>query len=298
MDQSFAHRRTRNVSALRIKPVVAEHPLVEHLCAVVDAHPVHNHPLFSHLQTLAKNRRLVAEQFAILRKGFLGRIFPTMINITELASWAIAHRQYAVLRTALQNLNEESGATTEGNALVFGTPHPVLAEQALNAVAKHVFQLPDITCKQAYDDVRWPDEITQRAVFAHAYQTHPVIASWVQERASGGDNSAHKGMMGELFEVFAALQEHMSPATFESQVVPYFASHLTLEKNNEGLFRQVISASSVEYQHGERAFADLRAYLDTQPLSSEQATALAVAMLNAQTNLFHALLKEIGLYET
>jgi len=218
-------------------------------------HRAFAHPLFREMKWLAERGRMTSAQFELFRASMLARIFLTIPSIAEHAKQAALAGDYEMFATVLRNLCEE-GANGDVSKM-----HPRLAEEAFNAVAHDVFDLPGTTMKAAHDErlpLCRPLQHYKRTV-ARLYQDAPTFASLAQEAASGGDGRT--GMMSDLHALFMAFRPAMAPERFREQVVPYFQDHLALDDDGAPIGD---AASGVECEHGRRALADAVGRIGTE----------------------------------
>ena len=196
------------------------------------------------------------------------------------------HQEYKDLLLVLLDRN---GITYQE----FTQTHRELGELAFNTVGYTVFGLDNVTLKKEYDNPRWDEELKQREVFLQGYRINPILASWLQENASGGSEE-ERGMMGDLFRLPEALQPRIPPEKFETKVLPYYKAHIGIKQNPDGSFKYVFSPSAIEYLHGSRAEKDLLQNTERARDVRETLAPFAVNFYNVQSNLFSRIETEVN----
>ncbi len=248
----------------------------------VMAHPACHHGMFRQLALAAKRGSLTPAQIDQFTRAMMARIYRTIPNIAGLVQAGLLQNDCELARTAMQNLTEEMGDSLT---------HQELAESAFNAL-RQAYDLPAITIAEAHAALSLPDSYAQEQVWLAGYHDFPAIASWLQERASGGDGKARMGMMADLFAVFEASRARIGNDTFRQTVLPYFSAHNKVIEAN-GAFRIGFDVAGIEFQHGQRAEADaLRAFAGLSEEKRQAAAVMANAFLNAQSRLFDAIGQE------
>jgi hypothetical protein len=247
-------------------------------------HPACKHDLFPYMARTAQEGRLTPLQFARYRKGMFSRVFTTVPSIFELGKQAFLKGDYATASTSIQNIKEEGA---EGNIALM---HPLLMQKSFNVLGKAVFGLEPVTMKACYDSPALPEEIIYRHTAEKLYTQHGALVSYMQEFASGGDNSERNpGMMGDMYRLFYHYKDAIPRKIFMQEVRPYFAFHITLDKETH---QQVFKGDAIEFQHGERAREDALRQFST-PEDIEAALPHMLAFLEVQNNLFNAILRHV-----
>ncbi len=264
--------------------------------AEVVKHEACQHKLFSYVAEEAKETGLTPAQFDVFRQGMLSRISPTITSITQLANAAASGHDDQVFITAVQNLIEEGGFEVQDGKIVPGKTHRNLGEQAFNSLAKHAFNLEPVTMKESEEHPRSTKERVYHIVTEHMYEENPVLTSWLQERASGGDGKEQKGMMGDLFELFNAYRSHFPEDSFEKEVLPWFQAHIEVIQHPDLGYQVVLSENSVEYQHGQRAEADIKQYLNLEENDVDSLKKVLIdakMFLDTQADFFNDILDRV-----
>ncbi len=252
---------------------------------MVTSHPACNHNLFSNVTKMAAADKLSGEQMDLFTKAMMARIFRTIPNIAEVIQSSLLSGDNATAKTAMQNLVEEMGGG--------GKTHQQLGEEAFNAL-RAAYSLPPVTMKHAHDEIPLPESYSQEQVWVNCYKNFPVIASWIQETASGGNSRNSMGMMADMFKIFTACQKKIGIEKFHNNVIPYFAAHINIEEKN-GKFYPSFNYNGVEYQHGFRAASDaMREFTKLPPEKRGIIKKTGEAFLNAQSSLFDAI--QLGMF--
>lgn len=252
--------------------------------AQVGAHPACGHKLFSVMAEQAAKGTLNAGQVDIFTRAMMARIYRTMPNIAGLVQTALLNGDGETAHTAMHNLEEEMN--------MGGQTHQQMAQEAFNVLRKG-YGLAPLTMKEAHDAVPLPDSYTQEQLWVSGYRDFPAIASWLQERASGGTSDNQKGMMADMFALFEACRESVGPE-FKTKVLPYFAAHNRIVEE-EGRYRIAFDPSGVEFQHGARAEKDaMREYASLPAEQRGHVETMARAFLDAQDRLFSAIGVQAG----
>jgi len=273
-----------------IKPGMAEaFALLEE---IISTHSASAHPLFTWLTEGAEKTGLTPKQFEIFRSGMFSRINDTTVNISRLQKWALKKGHYDIAHTAVHNIFEESGGLVlEKNRIDFNHTHKEMSEGAFNSLGR-IFDLKPSTMIAEKKNMLFPEQFAQVAIFKYCYKKNAPLASWIQERASGGNGKSQKGMMGDLFGIFSAYQHSIPSHSFKSIILPYFQAHVKIAKDGQGNYNFQFKENSVEFQHGQRARGDATVKFDS-PEQVKQASVFVESMLNAQSALFDRMLEEI-----
>ena len=244
-------------------------------------HTASHHQLFAFMANIIRAKSLTTAQADMFSRCMLARLGTTMPNIAYVLKAVIRDRKFAYARTALQNLTDEMGGTET---------HAEMAERAFNAFRK-AYALPPITIADILKMPILPDVYVQQIVWRDAYKTFPVMASWAQERASGGYSPQKLGMMGDLFQIFSACYEQsiLDGPTFQEEIFPYFRAHCTIEEKN-GTYHIIFDPKATEFLHAQRAEQDAAYEFMTTPKESRTVLVVKVmAFLDAQARLFDAI---------
>lgn len=235
--------------------------------------------LFTYLDEVSSEQGLNPTQFEFYRGVMYRRVHPTILSILEQLKWAFERGDYNTASTAMLNLKEEAA---EG---VASSMHPVLMEKAYNAIGEDIFGLKSQTMIAATKDPILVEEGAYLAMVTQLYKETPIVASWIQEFSSGGDNTpANPGMMGDMYKLFFNYRDKMPVIRFKDYVVPYFKAHIALDPVTQ---RQVFGKKAVEHDHAVRAEEDLLRHLKT-PQDVDRAMLKTQAFLDAQMKLFDA----------
>lgn len=265
-----------------------------------------NHPLFKYMDEQSRSKGLTSEQFRIFRDSMFRRIHHTMGHIANLAKDASDSGDRETLVTAARNFQEEMS-----NAKGVEHTHASLCERAFNSTGDKIFGLYPVWMTEAIGitgdsttglsrlkyKFQLPEEVAYDAVVSKIYAVMPTVASWINERASGGDDVTHKGMMGDMFQLFSSYQFTFEKGEFEKNVLPYFAEHLSIKKNEtNGRFEIVNDGQSIEFQHGQRAREDAVRFFKTAE-EVRAAIPAITAFADAQSRLFDAILQKVRVAE-
>ncbi len=277
------HTKSSHSLHLHTSSILVSERLDEIVEAVIKPHSVSNHELFRYLEKQAKAGKLTPEQFEVYRDVMLRRVYPTVPAIATLIEWAFVHGDYQTAKTAVHNMKEEGA---EG---IVPSMHPLLMERAYNAMGKQL-GLPPQTMLTASKQHLWSEEAAFAAIMEECYKTNPVVASFVQEFLSGGDNTLNnRGMMGDMYRLFRAYMPNMPLEDFKRDVLPYFEAHITVK---DGSYEQGFGGNAVEHQHGVRAKKDVLRRVKT-PEELDAMIPVMQAFMEAQSALFSRILKEV-----
>jgi len=255
---------------------------------MVEKHPACGHEMFVKLAEKARKDGLNSEQIDVFSKAMMARIYRTIPNIAGLVQTALLEGDDALAATAMQNLTEEMSGKKS---------HKQLAEEAFNAL-RASYGLPEITLKQAHDAVPLPESYAQETIWERGYKDFPAIASWLQERASGGGDDKQQGMMADIFGVFAACEKQIGKENFKEKILPYFEAHIKIMPTENGGYKAVFDNKGVEHQHGKRAENDaLREFAKIMDAQKGKIKTMAQAFLDAQSNLFSSIAQATGIAE-
>lgn len=255
----------------------------------IKPHPACDHSLFSWITTTATEQGITPEQFNRFRAGMFTRVFTTVPSIFELGRQAALKGDLHTAATAIQNLMEEGGAGKVAKM------HPKLMENAFNTLGAEIFGLPPITMKECYENSHLPSSLIYRAIVENFYSTQGTVISYAQEFASGGDNShENPGMIGNMYNLFYQYRHNLPSGMFEQHILPYFSAHISLDNTT---YAQIFKGDAIEFQHGERAKADVLRGIKTAD-DIERSVHYMLAFLDVQNLFFNTLRYHIEAAQT
>ncbi len=263
--------------------------LYEEVQSFIRKSPACHHPLFKEILTDTYQRGLTPEQFETFRADMFFRIHYTLQSLCHYAQKSLKRGQDKQASTVFMNINEESAGG------VYVNMHPLLMEKAFNALGA-VFNLKPTTAFDCAQNPKYPEQVIYKFSIISLYKSKYASAiSAAQEFASGGDNQSGEhaigGMMEDLYHIFYAYRHNVGLERFKSEILPYFAAHLTIDEKTMSILHD---GHAIEFQHGQRAKEDLIAMLDQlpSPRHKDQCLLYIDAYLNLQDTLFNRMLGE------
>jgi len=252
---------------------------------IIKPHQACRHSLFPYMSQTANNGHLTPEGFARFRHGMFSRVFTTVPSIFELGRQSFLNGDYKTAATAILNIKEEGG---EGRIAFM---HPLLMEECFNVIGKNVFGLNAVSMRSCYHSPYLSEEIIYRHTIDALYKEHGPIVSYMQEFASGGDNTEqHLGMMGDMYKLFHSYMNNIPRSEFMQSVRPYFAFHISLDSQTH---KQVINGTAIELEHANRAKKDcLRQFKKIQDI--KKLLPYMLAFLDVQERLFDAIQQDVS----